>query len=148
MFTNSRCTRWSLPALFIIAGVALQGYRASAASSATTLSATEAEVLVYVSPAGEQVRARGTDVAMDVQTSHELNQEDYFYFWVYDTQPNPNGSATIGYYAVNKYTADVWDVSVDERQLASPVLDGVQRILRRAHNIDDATLAEYGNRPR
>ena len=79
-------------------------------SDAQEINMTDAEILLYVSPTGEAVRARGSDIAMQRQTSVKLNQADYYFFWVYDSERHSNGSVTVGYYAVNKHTAQVWDI--------------------------------------
>lgn len=113
----------------------------------TTLSATEAKILVYVSSVGEGVRASGFDIGMEQQTSAQLNRADYYYFWVYNAKRGPpHGSVTIGYYAVNKYTGDVWDID-GKKQLSSKLLEGVQRIVRGSHHIGEDTIARYRGRP-
>lgn len=76
---------------------------------ASEISIVEAEILLYVSPIAERVRANNSDIAMELQTSAKLNQDDYYFFWVYDSVRHSNGSVTVGYYAVNKHTAEVWD---------------------------------------
>ena len=132
-------------ALLLTAVFLLITGRSSAAENKTTLSATDAKILVYVSPVGESLRASGSDIAMEQQTSVQLNQADYYYFWVYDAM-RQNGSVTVGYYAVNKYTGDVWD-TVEKKQLSSRLLLGVQKIMRESCRIDEATIEKYRNAP-
>lgn len=124
--------------------------RSSAAQNTTTLKATDAAILTYVSPVGDTLRQRGSDISMEQQTSAQLNQADYYYFWVYEAydpkRQESSGSVTIGYYAVNKYTGDVWD-TVQRKPLSSKLLLGVQRIVRESHHIGKDTMDKYRNRP-
>ena len=120
--------------------------RSSAAQNTTTLTATEAAILTYVSPVGDRQRAGGSDIALEQQTSAQLNQADYYYFWVYNAKrQQSSGSVTIGYYAVNKYTGDVWD-TVEKKQLSSMLLIGVQRLIRESHHVDEGAMEKYRNR--
>ena len=114
---------------FVIAG-------SNAAENTSILSATEARILVYISPIGERLRASGSDIAMEQQTSAQLDQANFYYFWVYNAKRQSNGSVTIGYYAVNKHTADVWD-TVEQKQISSKLMVGVQRIIRGARHIGE-----------
>ncbi len=106
----------------------------------------EAEILIYLLPVAKELRAGGMDVSWERQTSAKLNQEDYFVFWVVNARRVSNGSVTVGYFAVNKHTADVWDSDLKEL-VTSPEIKGVQKILRRAHRIDDHAIEEYRARP-
>ena len=117
-----------------------------AADSVTPLTATEARILIYISPVGQELRARGLDIAMERQTSPQLNQGDYYYFWAYDAKRHQSsGSVTIGYYAVNKHTGQVWDT--DRRvEVSSRLLQGVQRIIRESHHVDQATMERYSGK--
>jgi hypothetical protein len=135
---------WALLLLLVVLFVVTD--RSNAAENTTILSATEARILVYVSPVGEGLRASGSDIAMEQQTSAQLNQADYYYFWVYNAKRQSNGSVTIGYYAVNKHTADVWD-TVEQKRTSSKLMVGVQRIIRESHHIDEDTMEKYRSRP-
>jgi len=136
--------RWALPLLLVFC--ALSG-QAQTAGDTTTLTASEARILVYVSPVGAKLRASGFDAAMERQTNPQLNQADYYYFWVYNAKRRQSGgSVTIGYYAVNKHTGQVWDTD-DKKEISSRLMRGVQAIIRESHRIDQATIEKYGNRP-
>lgn len=113
--------------------------------SATMITPAEAAVLVYVSPAGAPARATRSDVGVELQSDAKLNQTDYYYYWVYDARHTSHGSVTIGYYAVNKHTGEVWDTD-QKKELSATLLSGVQRLLRRAHGISDGTIAAYHGR--
>lgn len=63
----------------------------TAPTEAKEISATDAKILLYVSPVGERVRAAGLDIAMERQTSVKLNQSDY-YFSGFTT---PSGTRTV-----------------------------------------------------
>ncbi len=134
-------------ALLLLGILCIVNDRGKAADKTTTLSATEARILVYVSPVGEEQRASGFDIGMEAQSSAQLNQADYYYFWVYNAKREQSyGSVTIGYYAVNKHTAQVWDTD-EEKQLSSKLLLGVQKIIRESHHIDEGTMEKYRSRP-
>jgi len=116
---------------------------AFSAEQAELLGLHEAEILIYLLPDAHEVRKQGMDVGWELQTGSDFNQKDFFVFWVVNAKrPNVNGSVTLGYYAVNRHTADVW-VDVVNGFVVSKELEGVQRILRRAHHIDEATIAMY-----
>lgn len=118
----------------------------TAPTSAQEISITDAKILLYVSPIGESMRAGGSDIAMERQTSAKLNQKDYYFFWVYDSRRRSSGSVTVGYYAVNKHTAGVWDMD-ENKQLSGRLLLGVQKLFRESHRIDDVTIKKYSANP-
>jgi len=111
----------------------------------------DAEILIYLLPVAKETRSRGSDVSWERESSPRLNQSDYFVFWVMNARPNPYGSSTIGYFAVNKHTADIWECGGDEEinkgPVKSPEIEGVQKILREAHHIDQQTVHKYRSRP-
>jgi hypothetical protein len=120
---------------------------ATEAADAQAISETEAQILIYVSPFAEKLRAEGLDVALDQETSDKLNQADYYYFWVYDSKRQSNGSVTIGHFAVNKHTAEVWDTTAD-KELSGKPLSGTQSLIRRSNHISADTIKKYTSRPR
>ncbi|MBU6509553.1 MAG: hypothetical protein KGL98_05075 [Gammaproteobacteria bacterium] len=115
-------------------------------ADANEISIVEAKILIYVSPVGERVRANRSDIAMELQTSTKLNQSDYYFFWVYDSERHSNGSVTVGYYAVNKHTAEVWDMDEDSRLSGKLLLD-IQELIRESHHIDEGTIKKYSTSP-
>lgn len=102
----------------------------------------EAEILVYLTPAAVETRLKGMDVGWEQSTDAKLNVNDYYFFWVYNATRTKEGSVTIGHYAVNKHTADMWNFMSGQR-LDSKELEKVQSILRRAHRISDTLVARY-----
>ena len=116
------------------------------AAQPSLVTSMEAQILVYVSPIGDPVRADGFDIGMELQTGAKLNQSDYYYFFVYNSKRESHGSNTVGYVAVNKRTADVWDTDLNKR-LTSKVLVGVQETIRQSHAIDTATIEKYRGKP-
>jgi len=117
------------------------------ADDAATLTLAEAKILAYVSPVGDRARRDGLDIAVELQTSAQLNQADYYYFWVYNAKrEQSSGSVTIGYFAVNKHTGEVWDTDT-KKQISSDLLVGVQKIVRDSHHIDEAKIEKYRGRP-
>lgn len=109
----------------------------------------EAEILIYLLPDAQEVRKQGMEVGWELQTGPDFDQKDFFVFWVVNaTRPHVHGSRTLGYYAVNRHTADVSDFSIEavNQFVLSKELEGVRRILRKAHHIDDATITKYRSR--
>jgi hypothetical protein len=105
----------------------------------------DAEVLLYVLPASVNVRHAGGKEGWEEQTSSALNHRDFFVFYVYDLSTPDSASPTVGYFAINKHTAEVWDIGAKEF-LQSEDLLAIQRILRHGHCVDDKTLKVYTSR--
>lgn len=103
----------------------------------------EAEILIYLLPQAQQIRSDGFDIGWDLQTSAKLNQADYYIFFVINAKRPSYGSVTVGYFGVNKHTADVWSLDREGEIISSTEIQGVQRILRQAHCIDQATVDRY-----
>jgi hypothetical protein len=105
----------------------------------------DAEILIYLLPQAHEIRKEGMDIGWELQTSPKLNQEDFYTFWVINAKrKHVNGSVTVGYFSVNKHTADIVD-NLGEL-VTSLELAGVQRILREGHHIDTATIQRYRSR--
>jgi hypothetical protein len=103
----------------------------------------EAEILIYVLPQGQELRNQGMEIGWELQTSSKLNQQDFFTFWVFNSKrPNVEGSVTIGYFSVNKHSAEVWDDN-KETLVSTAELEGIQRILRQEHRIDESTVYKF-----
>lgn len=113
------------------------------AQSATEITLEEAEILIYLLPAAQTTRSQGMDIGWELQTSSKLDQNDFYVFWVVNNKrQNVHGSNTIGYYGVNKHTADIW--SMDQGEFVSATeLDGVQALVRRAHSITETVIQKY-----
>ena len=85
------------------------------------------------------------DVGWELQSSPKLNQQDFYTFWVVNSKrPNHEGSVTIGYFSVNRHTANIWDDD-NEQLVSTSELEGVEKILRRARHIDEKTVAKFGS---
>jgi hypothetical protein len=120
--------------------------RIAYAPSAEPVSREEAEILIYLLPQAEQLRTEQMDIGWELQTSAQLNQADFFVFWVVNNKrPNVKGSVTVGYFAVNKHTAEIYNMNSD-RDISTPEIDGVQKIIRKARSIDQATINRYHSR--
>lgn len=109
------------------------------------LSKYDAEILLYLLPASVTVRHNGRKVAWEEQTSSALNQKDFYVFYVYDLSAPDYGSPTIGYFAINKHTAEVWDMGAVDFVQSDDLL-AIQRILRDSHCVDEKTLKAYSSR--
>jgi hypothetical protein len=112
-----------------------------------TISLNEAEILIYLMPRADEVRSRGCDVSWEVEESSSDNQVDYYTFWVVHTGESTRcrtWATTVSYFAVNRHTADVRDVSLDDYPLQhSQRLERVQQAMRRVHAIDKETIQKY-----
>jgi len=110
---------------------------------AESITLYEAEVLIYLLPEAHEVRSQGMDVGWEQQQSPSLNLDDFFVFWVVNAKrKDVHGSVTIGFFSVNKHTADIWDNDLGDF-VVTPELQGVQRILREAHHIDEGTVQKF-----
>ena len=107
---------------------------------ASEISQYEAELLVYFSPDLVRTRERGSEVEL-----HRSSKEnsDYYYFEAYNRTNSGVGSATIGHYAVNRHTAEIW-LAVPKMLIMSSELKCIQEVLRRAHHISEETMKLYG----
>jgi len=109
------------------------------------LSQTEAEILIYLLPEAHQVRQEGMDIGWELQTGSAWNQKDFYGFWVVNAKRKNVGSVTIGFFSVNKHTAEVWDDTPSPKRVNNVELRGIQKILREGHHIDAQTLTAFGN---
>ena len=131
--------------LLVFAGFKLAAQTAKVATSPEQIDSHEAEILIYLLPEAQELRKRGMDVEWELQASSKLNQRDFYTYWVFNSKrPNVEGSVTVGYFSVNKHTADVWDDD-NENVVDVVELEGVERILRRAHHIDKETLQKFSS---
>ena len=113
-------------------------------SSPEPIALYEGEILIYLLPQGRDLRNQGMDIGSELQTDQELNQQDFYTFQVFNSKrANIQGSTTIGYFSVNKHTAEIWDDN-NQIRMSSAELDGIQRILRQAHHIDASTMRKFG----
>jgi hypothetical protein len=102
----------------------------------------EAEILLYLLPQSEAVRRGGGKVAWQVETT--ANQRDFYSFYVYDLKGSAYGSPTIGHFAVNKHTAQVWN-SVEDELVESDDLSTVERIIQTGHCITEDVFKAYSS---
>lgn len=131
--------------LVFLAGPGLPTDSSPTASDSEQIALHEAEILIYLLPAAKQIRYEGMDIGWELQTAPRINQytrEDYYTFWVVNAKRTGTFSVTVGYYSVNKHTADVWSHTTNEI-VTSAEIQGVQKILHRAHRIDEHTIKQY-----
>jgi hypothetical protein len=77
-----------------------------------------------------------------VEPPPKWNAQVYFAFHCQLTDtPDTVGSANIGYFAVNRWTADVWNGV--PTLVESPLLVPRQKQLRLRHGITQATIEKY-----
>jgi hypothetical protein len=103
----------------------------------------EAEFLIYLLPEAQELRSQGMDISWELETSADLNQADFYVFWVINPKrKHHEGSVTVGYFGVNRHNAEVW--SLDSNGLLStPELEGAQRIIRQARSITETVVQQY-----
>jgi hypothetical protein len=105
----------------------------------------EAEILLYLLPASVASRNKGGQVVWELQSSPGFNQKDFYVFYVYNLKAPDYSSPTIGYFGVNKHTAEVWDMNWEEFAQSKDVL-AVEKILQKGHCMDENTLKTYSSR--
>lgn len=90
--------------------------------------------------ANQVVNAHGTVTLTD--SSRPLDPEFYYFS---ATWPNPKGSPMIGYFAVNPWTGDVWDVNGCKR-LESRSLSKLKENIRKKSGIRKNVFSELQNK--
>jgi hypothetical protein len=128
--------------LFQVGGPSTSRSSPSTGCQTTELAEYDAEMLLYLLPSSEAVRRAGGKVAWEIESG--TNQKDFYSFYVYDLKGSPYGSPTIGHFAVNKHTGEVWD-AVTEEPVESEDLSAIERIIRKGHCIDDNVLKTYSS---
>jgi hypothetical protein len=120
----------------------------------STITIKDAENLINLLPATKELRAKGMDVKWNVQAVPDMNNRDYYFFWVYSVtaqKQGDTGSISVGNYAVNKHTADVrvWQVSGDVFYgddgvlVTSNEIERLEEELRKMYGIDSRLIQEY-----
>jgi hypothetical protein len=113
-------------------------------SSPEPIALYEGQILIYLLPQGRELRNQGMDIGSELQTNEKLNQRDFYTFQVFNSKrADVHGSTTIGYFSVNKHTAEIWDDD-NQKQVSTAELEGIQKILRQAHDIDASTVRKFG----
>jgi hypothetical protein len=98
------------PRKFVAAFIITSALVPSFPSTTPAEAAAEAQyAIISVSEARTLVRdaldGRGKEIY--INENHRPDDPDFFFFEA--TWPNPTGSPVIGYFAVNRWTGDVWD---------------------------------------
>ncbi len=115
---------------------------AAVAQNAMQISETDAKILLYVSPVADTVRAGGGDVVMELSPPSKELGNAFLYYRMGDYK-SKSPSNLVGFFAVNKYTAQVWDTD-GHVEVSDAVLRGIQAIIRKANHIDARAMAQYG----
>ncbi len=122
--------------------------------SSPTITLAEAEDLLKLLPVVRELRAKGMVLKWDVQDVPDMNNRDYYFFWIYNVtaqKASNTDDISVGDFAVNKHTADVrvWQVSQDVSYgddgvlVTSNELERLQNELRITHGIGVAQVNEY-----
>ena len=134
------------------------GQKVASSDGAENVSATitcaEAEELIKLLPVTKELRAKGMDVKWDVQDVATMNNQDYYFFWIYNVTAQKErdiGSISVGNYAVNKHTAEVraWQVSPDVSYgddgvlVTTNELEQLQGELRKRRGTDSTAIQRY-----
>jgi hypothetical protein len=101
---------------------------AAAESNCAAISSRDAEILIYLMPVADQLRAEGMDIGWERQPTIEKQNPGAYAFWVYNSRRPSDGSITIGYYLVNKCTGVVREDETGE-VVTSPVMERVRKIM-------------------
>ncbi len=80
---------------------------AAAESTCKDVSLIDAQILIYLLPVADQLRAQGMDIGWERQPALEAERPDHYSFWVYNSRRVSAGSVTIGYYNVDRCTGVV-----------------------------------------
>jgi hypothetical protein len=96
-------------------------------ANCANLSPREAAILIHFLPQGEQLRRQGMDIGWERAPKAEVGR-NAFVFWVYNAKRTATGSVTIGYFVVDRCTANVTD-DANGTTVKSPTLAALQRIL-------------------
>jgi len=110
----------------------------SAPKPASQINLFEAETLLFLSPEIQGVIHRGMEVALDPDDDNPRAKEPTFFFFRVRARVDAP-SNLVGYYAVNRYTADVLSIATEEF-ISGPELAAVQTVIRKVHGIDSAVL--------
>lgn len=98
----------------------------------TPLTREEAEILIYITPAGKSLRDHGFDIEWD--PSDVMVHPTRVSLHAYGSRPpaTPGGSVSAGNFSVDRYTAEV---RVGDDIAHSSELDGVERIMLAGHHL-------------
>jgi hypothetical protein len=116
----------------------------SASPPPTEINLDEAKQLVALVPEVRDTKKEGFSVRVtDIDVS-SFNQKAYFGFFV--SVPSTESSGVVGRYAVNKQTADLWDLLLGA-WVCSPEITARQIELRRTHHISVEVIKRFGDLP-
>lgn len=141
MYSTRKTTAWLVVPFMIIVSASTVFDSSSNPTQSDPIALHEAEILVCLLPVAHEIRGHGGDIGWARTTSDALNQADYYIFHVVKKECTV-WPCTVGHFAVNKHTADVWD-DVRRELIRSTELERVQEILRKAHGIDEETVQKY-----
>ncbi|HZR30948.1 MAG TPA: hypothetical protein VFA76_03725 [Terriglobales bacterium] len=95
------------------------------------ISVRDAEILLYLMPVADELRAEEMDVGWKREPGVEEYRQGAYAFRLENARRyNPNGSVTIGYFLVDKCTGIIRQDETGE-VVTSPMVRGVQRIMTR-----------------
>jgi hypothetical protein len=115
-----------------------------APSAATAIDRSEARALVALVPEVRETMAAGQKVNFFDIDIYPFNRSTYFAFFV--SVPNEISSGIVGRYAVNKLTADLWDLGLGA-WVCSPEIDARQKAIRQKHHISAEVIKQFGDVP-
>jgi len=120
-----------------------------AETSPTPLSAAEATALLHELPGVKGLASRGMGLSCydEMMGANGLNRDAYYFRTCRMTnEPKESASSLFGHFAVNKWTADVWDFVLRSR-VEDAHLSKKIATLRVRHRLDAATIARYEGVP-
>ena len=108
----------------------------------TSITDIEAAVLVNLVPIVVELRAKGSEISWETIDAKGLNRRVHWFLAVYNEPQAGGTSVPVGRFAVNRQTADVWDMN-SGKIMHSPQLDAIQTVLRHEHRISESWIAYY-----
>ena len=127
----------------MLVSVWLTGQPAAAAPhpASTLVTLEEAKQLVRAIPNVAAEMHGSSGLALDPPPASAECGFFMFRAW-HDTGPE-HASTLVGWYTVNKRTADVWDGNGESKLIDEPHVAKLQTTIRARHKIDDAVIAKY-----
>jgi len=144
MPTRTRAAPTTKAAIVAVIVAMSPGVRSDAPPTATVIDRAEAQALVAVVPEVRNSVAAGQKVNFFDIDIGKFNTAAYFGFFV--SVPSEISSGLIGRYAVNKKTADVWDVTLIALVRCSAI-EAQQRKIRQKHHISVEVINRYRDAP-
>jgi len=125
-------------------GAAAAVLKAQVHPQPTPLAPHEAELLLYLLPDVRELRSRGQEIGWHLDASPRPPADECYHYWVLNSSVGEWASPNVGYYAVHRWTAEIWR-AVPWDKVVDTELQGAQEILRKGHGIGGSVFKKYGS---